>query len=92
MLISGTLLKQNEMNWLCLVCAYEVRFPLSNHYLKQCWDIINWTLTNKLQLTLNPIYAFSVKKLHFELSSAKLQPFCLGLNVLIKVPHLTPMN
>ena len=31
---------------------------------------------------LSEIYTFSSKKIHLKMSSGKLRPFCLGLNVL----------
>ena len=52
-----------------------------NHYLKQCWNIVNWTLRNKLQ-NLTKIQIFSFKKMRFKMSSVKCHLFCLGLNVL----------
>ena len=30
-----------------------VVFSVPCHYLNQCWNIVNWTLSNKLQLNLN---------------------------------------
>ena len=30
-----------------------VAWSAPNHYLNQCWDIVNWTLGNKLQWNLN---------------------------------------
>ena len=30
-----------------------VAWPTPTHYLDQCWDIVNWTLRNKLQWNLN---------------------------------------
>ena len=30
-----------------------VALPAPSHYLNQCWDIVNWTLGNKLQWNLN---------------------------------------
>ena len=43
-----------------------------SHYLNQCWNIVNWTLRNKLQWNLNgETHIFSFKKMHFKTSSAK---------------------
>ena len=42
-----------------------------SHYLNQCWNIVDWTLSNKLKWNLN-------RNFH----SRRL--FCLGLNVLTK--------
>ena len=30
-----------------------VAWPAPSHYLNQCWDIVNWTLRNKLQWNFN---------------------------------------
>ena len=54
-----------------------------SHYLNQCWNIVNWTIRNKLQWILIEIHTLSFKKLPLKLASAKWRPFCLGLNVLM---------
>ena len=56
--------------------------PGPSHYLNQWWNIINWTLRNKLHRNFNKILIFSFKKMCFQVSSAKWQPFCLSLTVL----------
>ena len=43
-----------------------------------------WTNFNE---TLIEIHTFSFRKMHLKMSSGKSRPFCLGLNVLIKVIH-----
>ena len=55
---------------------------MPNHYLNQCWNIVNWTLRNKLQSEI------LIKFVHFHWWKCiwkgfptKWQPFCLGLNV-----------
>ena len=40
-------LGQHCVRW-CLVAG-----PAPSHYLNQCWNIVNWTLRNKLQWNLN---------------------------------------
>ena len=40
------------------------------------------TLGTKFSEILSEIHAFSLKKMHLKISSAKWRPFCLGLNVL----------
>ena len=42
----------------------------------------NWPLGANFSEMLIEIYAFSFKKMHVKMSSAKRWPFCLGLNVL----------
>ena len=55
-----------------------------SHYLNQWLLIANWTLRNKLQWNFNKKKKhFSLKKMTFKMSSVKLPPFCLGLNVFI---------
>ena len=56
--------------------------PALSHYLNHCWNIVNWTLRNKLQWNLIEILIFSFKKMLLKVSSVMLPPFCLGLNVL----------
>ena len=48
----------------------------------QCWNAVNWTLSNKLQEIFIEIHTFSFKKMHLKISFGKLWPFSLGLNVL----------
>ena len=55
---------------------------MPSHYLNQCWNIVNWIIGNKLQWNLNRNTHISFKKMHLKMSSGKLRPFCLGLNVL----------
>ena len=49
---------------------------MPNHYLNQCWVIVNWILRNKLQWNFNQNTKFSFTKMHLKLSSAKWSPFC----------------
>ena len=48
------------------------------------------TLETNFSEILSKIRAFSLKKMHLKMSSAKWRPFCLGLNVLI-AHSLTPL-
>ena len=54
----------------------------ANHFLNQCWNIVNWTLRNNFSEIVIEIITFSVKKMHLKLWSGNWQPFCLGLNEL----------
>ena len=55
-------------------------------YLNQCWNIVNWTLRNKLQwIFYIEIHTFSFKKIHLKISSRKWHPFCFSLNVLTHI-------
>ena len=54
---------------------------MPNQYLNQCWNIVNWTLRNKL---LIDIHTFSFKEMHLKLSAAKWRPFCPGREELTK--------
>ena len=44
--------------------------------------LLIWPLGTNFNEMLIEIHTFSVKKMHLKMSSAKWQPFCLGLNVL----------
>ena len=54
-----------------------------SHYLNQCWNIVNWTLRNKLHWNSSRKYNIIIKNMRLKVSSAKWRPCCLGLNVLI---------
>ena len=43
------------------------------------------TLVTNFSEILSEIHAFSFKKMHLKMPSAKWRPFCLGLNVLTEV-------
>ena len=55
---------------------------MQSHYLNHCWNIVRWTLRNKIHEKLIGNYIFSVKKMHLKISAAKWWPFCLSLSVL----------
>ena len=46
----------------------------TNHYVNQCWNIVDWTFSNKLQIL--------IQKIHLKVSSGKRCPSCFGLTVL----------
>ena len=51
------------------------------------------TLGTKFSEILNEIHTFSLKKMHFKMSSGKRRPFCLSLNVLRAGPlHFKDSN
>ena len=60
-----------------IACRLAGARPLSN----QCWNIINWTLGNKVQWNLNRIHIFPFKKVRLKMSR-NWRTFCFGLNVL----------
>ena len=62
--------------------THSLAWTVPNHYLNQCWNIVDWTFGNKLLWNFyqNPIFSFN--KMHFKISSAKWRQFCLSLNVL----------
>ena len=63
-----------------------------SHYLNQCWNIINWTLVNKIQWNFPQNATISWKKMaaispeifltkfYLKMTSAKCQPFCINLS------------
>ena len=59
-----------------------VSWTVPNHYLNQCWNIVDWTLRNKLTEILIGIQTFSSKKMHLKMSFAKLCQFRSGLDFL----------
>ena len=38
-----------------------------SHYLNQCWNIVNWTLRNKISEILIKIHTFSFKKMYIKM-------------------------
>ena len=69
-----------------------VTYSASNHYLNQCWVIVNWTPRNKLQRNFSQNRKFSFMKMHFKLSSVKWRPFCPGGDELTYRGLLTPCS
>ena len=52
--------------------------------------LLIWPLETNFSEILIELHTFSFKKMHLNMSSGKLQPFCVGLNVLMKkVPWVT---
>ena len=47
--------------------------------------LLIWPLGTNFSEILIPIHSFSFKKMHLKMSSGKWRPFCLSLNVLIKL-------
>ena len=43
-----------------------VAWLVPSHYLNQCWNIVNWTLENKLQWHLNPNLHIFIQENAFE--------------------------
>ena len=54
--------------------------------------LLIWTLGTNFSEILIEIHAFSFKKMHLKMSSAKWRPFCLGLNVLTYQMHFSLQN
>ena len=52
-----------------------------SHYLYQCWLVINQTPRNTFQWNKLKIPCFSLKKIVWNMSSAKQWLFCSGLNI-----------
>ena len=55
---------------------------MPNHYLNQCWNIINWNLRNKLQWNFNRNSYNFIHENAFENVVWKMAAICVGLNVL----------
>ena len=58
--------------------------------MNQCWNIVKWTLRNKLQWNFKRNWYIFLQENVFEKSSRNWRPFCLGLHVLI--PLLVPVR
>ena len=77
------------------ICVSKLTIIGSDNGLSPVWRqaiiwtndgiLLIWTLVTNFSEILSEIHAFSFKKMHFKMSSAKWRPFCLGLNVLIHV-------
>ena len=59
-----------------------VAWPVPSHYISQRWNIVHWTLSNKLHWKVNRNSLVFIQE-HMRMSSGKCWPFCLGPNVLI---------
>ena len=44
-----------------------IAWPAPSHYLKQCWNIVNWTLGNKLQWNFNRNLHIFIQENAFEI-------------------------
>ena len=61
----------------------------ANHYLNQCWIIVNQTTGNKFQWNFNQNQNILIEKTPLKMPSVKWLTFCLGLNVLIRSMAMT---
>ena len=59
-----------------------VAWSAPNHYLNQCWNIVNWTLRNKLQLDFDQNSYIFIQENAFENVVCETAAILLGLNVL----------
>ena len=65
--------------------SMHIRHP--NHYLNQCWVIVNWTLMNTFQWNFNQNSYIFIQKYAFENVSCETAAICLRLNLLKQSPH-----
>ena len=49
------------------ICVSKVTRSVPSHYLNQCWNIVNWTLRNKLQWNLNRNSYISIQENAFKI-------------------------
>ena len=54
-----------------------------SHYLNQCWNVVNWTLGNKLQWNFNRNSNIFIQENAFENVVCEMASICLGLNELM---------
>ena len=97
--------KSRSINVLVAVMAYCPTTPspdqATSHYLNQCWNIVNWTIGNKVQWNLNRTLCIFVLENAFEIVVWKLaailsRPQCVNplsvdpvyIHVYIWNPHL----
>ena len=66
--------------WSCLLTYIRVSRPggvnssRPSHYINLCWDIINWTLWNKIQWILKRNETIALMKRSLQMSSVNWQP------------------
>ena len=49
------------------ICVSKVTRSVPSHYLNQCWNIVNWTLRNKLKWNLNRNSYISIQENAFKI-------------------------
>ena len=64
-----------------------VAWSAPSHFLNQCWDIVNWTLRNKLQWNFNRYSNIFIQENAFEngvceRASILSRPQCVNINIL----------
>ena len=64
------------------ICVSKVRYLWFRYYRDQCWNIVNWTLGNKLQWNLNRNLYIFIQRNVFEIIVRKLvailsRPWCV---------------
>ena len=83
-----------KVNWVIIgPCdgLKPIRCQTPNHYLNQCWLIVNWNTMNNCQWICIKIPKFTSKKVHSKMLSAKFwsqyvnQSLYIAPNVLLKV-------
>ena len=84
--------------WVTHICVSKVTIIVSNNGLSPgrrqaiIWNNAGILLIGPLGTNftgiLIEIHTFSFKKMHLKMSSGKWRPFCLGLNVLMRIPVL----
>ena len=68
-----------------------VAWPAPSHYLNQCWNIVNWTLGNKLQWNFNRNSNIFIQEIAFEnvvceMASILSRPQCVYLDPCLTWP------
>ena len=72
--IHKTIRGLNYKGWVMHICVSKqgssslqiMACPTPGHYLKQCWNVVNWTLRNKFQWNFDQDHTFSLKENAFE--------------------------
>ena len=73
------MLQQTNQHWFR---QWLVAWSATSHYLNQCWDIVNWTLRNKLQWNFNRNFNIFIQKNSFDsidcgMAAILSQPQCI---------------
>ena len=69
------------------ICVSRLAIIASSHYLKQCWNVVNWILRNKREWHFNRNYNIFIKENAFdsvvcEMAAMMSRPQCVNHNVL----------
>ena len=82
-ILKKTLEEQSSYQWIKTPwhsCDNRGNWPVTSHYLTQCWNIVNWTLGKKLQLNLNRCWYIFIEKCIWRMAAIVSRPLCANHN------------